>query len=42
VADPPQAIASAALERLAALDPDALSPREAQAALYELKRLAKN
>jgi DNA mismatch repair protein MutS len=29
----------AALERLAALDPDALSPREAQAALYELKRL---
>jgi len=28
------------LERLAALDPDALSPREAQAALYELKRLA--
>ena len=26
-------------ERLAALDPDALSPREAQAALYELKRL---
>jgi len=40
VADPPQTIASAALERLAALDPDALSPREAQAALYELKRLA--
>jgi DNA mismatch repair protein MutS len=39
VTDPPQA-ASAALERLAALDPDALSPREAQAALYELKRLA--
>jgi len=31
---------SAALERLAALDPDTLSPREAQAALYELKRLA--
>jgi len=31
---------SAALERLAALDIDALSPREAQAALYELKRLA--
>jgi DNA mismatch repair protein MutS len=29
----------AALERLAALEPDALSPREAQAALYELKRL---
>jgi len=31
--------ASQALERLAALDPDALSPREAHAALYELKRL---
>jgi DNA mismatch repair protein MutS len=31
--------APAALERLAALDPDALSPREAQATLYELKRL---
>jgi DNA mismatch repair protein MutS len=31
--------APAALERLAALDPDALSPREAQEALYELKRL---
>ena len=30
---------SAALERLAALDVDALSPREAHAALYELKRL---
>jgi DNA mismatch repair protein MutS len=28
-----------ALDRLAALDPDALSPREAHAALYELKRL---
>ncbi|HEX9275504.1 MAG TPA: DNA mismatch repair protein MutS [Casimicrobiaceae bacterium] len=42
VADPPPVIASAALDRLAALDPDALSPREAQAALYELKRLAKN
>jgi len=27
-------------DRLAALDPDALSPREAHAALYELKRLA--
>jgi DNA mismatch repair protein MutS len=27
------------LERLEALDPDALSPREAHAALYELKRL---
>jgi DNA mismatch repair protein MutS len=33
---------SAALERLAALDLDALSPREAQAALYELKRLAES
>ena len=42
VADPPQAAPSAALDRLAAIDPDALSPREAQAALYELKRLAKN
>jgi DNA mismatch repair protein MutS len=31
---------SAVLDRLAALDPDALSPRDAQAALYELKRLA--
>jgi len=28
-------------DRLAALDPDALSPREAQEALYELKRLLK-
>ncbi|MEO8738891.1 MAG: DNA mismatch repair protein MutS, partial [Casimicrobiaceae bacterium] len=28
------------LDRLAAIDPDALSPRDAQAALYELKRLA--
>ena len=28
-----------ALARLSALDPDALSPRDAQAALYELKRL---
>jgi DNA mismatch repair protein MutS len=35
---PPQAV-PAALDRLAALDPDALSPREAQEALYELKRL---
>jgi DNA mismatch repair protein MutS len=32
--------ASAVLDRLRALDPDALSPRDAQAALYELKRLA--
>jgi DNA mismatch repair protein MutS len=37
-AAPPQP-SPAALDRLAALDPDALSPREAQAALYELKRL---
>jgi len=29
-------------ERLAVLDPDALSPREAQAMLYELKRLAED
>ncbi len=31
---------SAVLDRLAAIDPDALSPRDAHAALYELKRLA--
>jgi DNA mismatch repair protein MutS len=31
--------ASALATALAALDPDALSPREAQAKLYELKRL---
>jgi DNA mismatch repair protein MutS len=37
--DAPQSHSSAALDRLALLDPDALSPREAQAALYELKRL---
>jgi DNA mismatch repair protein MutS len=37
-AAPPQPV-PAALDRLAALDPDALSPREAQEALYELKRL---
>jgi len=30
---------SALRERLAAIEPDSLSPREAQAALYELKRL---
>jgi DNA mismatch repair protein MutS len=35
-----QSQGSAALDRLALLEPDALSPREAQAALYELKRLA--
>ena len=28
-------------EALEKLDPDALSPRDAQAALYELKRMAK-
>jgi DNA mismatch repair protein MutS len=33
---------SPVLDRLAALDPDALSPRDAHAALYELKRLAGN
>jgi DNA mismatch repair protein MutS len=27
-------------EKLAGLDPDALSPRDAQAMLYELKRMA--
>ncbi|MEO5763886.1 MAG: DNA mismatch repair protein MutS [Casimicrobiaceae bacterium] len=32
--------AAAVLERLAALDPDALTPRDAQAALYALKKLA--
>ena len=31
---------SPVLDRLASLDPDALSPRDAHAALYELKRLA--
>jgi DNA mismatch repair protein MutS len=39
-AAPPEMV-PAALDRLAALDPDALSPREAHEALYELKRLAK-
>ncbi len=39
-ANAPQNPTSAALDRLALLDPDALSPREAQVALYELKRLA--
>jgi DNA mismatch repair protein MutS len=33
---------AALLDRLAALDPDALSPRDAHAALYELKRLAED
>jgi DNA mismatch repair protein MutS len=40
---PPQAPARDELrEAVVALDPDALSPREAHAALYELKRLAKD
>jgi len=39
-AEAPASETSAALDRLALLDPDALSPREAQVALYELKRLA--
>jgi DNA mismatch repair protein MutS len=39
-ADPGSRQTSAALDRLALLEPDALSPREAQAVLYELKRLA--
>jgi DNA mismatch repair protein MutS len=34
------AASEALATKLAALDPDALSPREAHAALYELKRLA--
>jgi DNA mismatch repair protein MutS len=38
--EPAPSQVSAALDRLASLEPDALSPREAQAALYELKRLA--
>ena len=38
-AEPARADA-AVLDRLAALDPDALSPRDAHTALYELKRLA--
>ena len=36
---PPPAGAHPALDALAALDPDALSPREAQEALYQLKSL---
>jgi DNA mismatch repair protein MutS len=36
----PSAGSTAALERLAALDPDRLSPRDALAELYELKALA--
>jgi len=37
---PETARAEALAERIAALDPDALSPREALELLYELKRLA--
>ena len=40
--DAAQSQRSAAMDRLSSLDPDALSPREAQAALYELKRLAES
>ena len=36
----PDGRATALLERLAAIEPDALSPRDALASLYELKRLA--
>jgi len=36
----PEHVQPAVLDRLAALDPDTLSPRDAHAALYELKRLA--
>ena len=36
---PAQRVEPAIAARLAALDPDALSPREALAALYELRRL---
>lgn len=37
----PDAVQRDLIERLEALDPDTLSPRDALAALYELKRLAK-
>ena len=40
VEDAEVARARALAERVASLDPDALSPREALDALYELKRLA--
>ncbi len=40
VAEPAAAAASPALERLDRMDPDAMTPREALEALYELKRLA--
>ena len=39
-AEPPSRRATCCARLLAALDPDALSPREAQAMLYELKRMA--
>ena len=41
--EPPSAEAppDAVREALERIDPDVLSPREAQAALYELKRVAK-
>ena len=38
--EPPQPARDALREKLAALDPDALTPREALEALYALKRLA--
>jgi DNA mismatch repair protein MutS len=41
VADPAPPFSSL-LDRLQALDPDAMSPREAHDILYELKRLADN
>jgi DNA mismatch repair protein MutS len=37
---PPEPAPSPALERLAAVDPDSLTPRQALEALYELKKLA--
>ncbi len=40
VDEAPEATRDFLREMLANLDPDALSPREAQAMLYELKRLA--
>ncbi|MEL7488743.1 MAG: DNA mismatch repair protein MutS, partial [Pseudomonadota bacterium] len=38
--EPPQAPPSKALKALAGIDPDALSPRDALSALYQLKSLA--
>ena len=40
-AAPSDAAAHPVLDELAKLDPDALSPRDAHAALYALKRLAR-